>query len=79
MARLEAGNTSGLKSVGAGVHEMRIDFGPGYRVYLGIDSWELVILLRGSAKARQSAAVADAQDRWNDGPALEAPRRLGAC
>jgi putative addiction module killer protein len=66
LARLEAGNTSALKSVGAGVHELRIDFGPGYRIYLGIDGLEYVILLGGSAKARQSAAVADAQDRWND-------------
>jgi len=66
LARLEAGNTSALKSVGAGVHEARIDFGPGYRVYLGIDGSELVILLGGSAKARQSAAIADAKNRWND-------------
>jgi putative addiction module killer protein len=66
LARLEAGNKSALKSVGAGVHEIRIDFGPGYRVYLGIDGSELVILLGGSAKARQTAAIADAQDRWND-------------
>lgn len=66
LARLEAGNTSALKSVGGGVHEVRIDFGPGYRVYLGIDGADLTILLGGSAKARQSAAIADAQERWND-------------
>lgn len=66
LARLEAGNKSALKSVGGGVHEVRIDFGPGYRVYLGIDGAEMVILLGGSAKARQSAAIADAQDRWTD-------------
>jgi len=66
LARLEAGNTSALKTVGGGVHEVRIDFGPGYRVYLGFDGAELVILLGGSAKARQSAAIADAQDRWSD-------------
>lgn len=66
LARLEGGNTSALKSVGGGVHEVRIDFGPGYRVYLGIDGTELVILLGGSAKARQSEAIADAQERWND-------------
>ncbi len=66
LARLEAGNMSALKSVGGGVHEVRIDFGPGYRVYLGFDGAELVILLGGSAKARQGVAIADAQDRWND-------------
>ena len=66
LARLEAGNTSALKSVGGGVHEVRIDFGPGYRVYLGLDGAELVILLGGSAKARQGAAIADARQRWTD-------------
>jgi putative addiction module killer protein len=63
---LEAGNTSALKAVGGGVHEVRIDFGPGYRVYLGWDGTELVILLGGSGKARQSGAIADAQQRWTD-------------
>ena len=66
LARLEAGNTSALKSVGSGVHEVRIDFGPGYRVYIGVDGADLVILLGGSTKARQSAAIADAQERWTD-------------
>jgi putative addiction module killer protein len=66
LARLESGNTSALKSVGGGVHEVRIDWGPGYRVYVGMDGTELVILLGGSAKARQSAAIADAQERWAD-------------
>lgn len=66
LARLEAGNISALKSVGGGVHEIRIDFGPGYRVYLGWDGPALVILLGGSTKARQNLAIADAQDRWLD-------------
>ena len=72
MARLEAGNTSALKSVGGGVHEVRIDFGPGYRVYsgfrvyFGFDGTALVILLGGSAKARQKVAIADARERWTD-------------
>jgi putative addiction module killer protein len=66
LARLEAGNASALKSIGGGVHEVRIDFGPGYRVYLGFDGAELVILLGGSAKARQSLAIADALGRWTD-------------
>ncbi len=66
LARLEAGNTSALKSVGGGVHEVRIDFGPGYRVNLGTIGGALVILLGGSAKARQSSAIANAQERWTD-------------
>lgn len=66
LARVGAGNTSALKAVGKGVHEVRIDFGPGYRVYLGQDGPELVILLGGSAKARQQRAIAAAQGRWAD-------------
>jgi putative addiction module killer protein len=64
IARLEGGNLSALKSVGAGAHELRIYFGPGYRVYVGMDGAELVILLGGSAKARQAEAIAQAQQRW---------------
>jgi putative addiction module killer protein len=63
LTRLSVGNTS---SVGKGVHEVRIDFGPGFRVYVGMDSAARVILLGGSAKARQSTAIADAQACWAD-------------
>lgn len=66
LAPLEAGNTSAFKSVGRGVHEVRIDFGPGYRVYVGQDGPELVILLGGGAKARQQSAIADAEDRVSE-------------
>lgn len=66
LARLEAGNVSALKAVGQGVHELKIDSGPGYRVYLGRDGDTLVILLGGSTKARQHDAIADAQGRWKD-------------
>ncbi len=66
LARLGNGNTSSLKSVGRGVHEMRIQSGPGYRVYIGMDGAELVILLGGSTKTRQSDAIAEAQARWAD-------------
>lgn len=48
------------------MHEVKIDFGPGYRVYVGRDGDELVILLGGSAKARQSQAIQVAQDLWKD-------------
>lgn len=66
LTRLGAGNTSSLKPVGQGVAEVRLDLGPGYRVYVGQDGDVLVILLGGSTKARQSAAIADAQARWAD-------------
>jgi putative addiction module killer protein len=47
LVRLEQGNFSNVKSVGAGVLEYRIDFGPGYRVYFGRDGDTIVVLLTG--------------------------------
>jgi putative addiction module killer protein len=66
LARIEAGNLSNVKSVGAGVLEFRIDFGPGYRIYFGRDGSELVILLAGGTKSRQQQDIADGQTRWLD-------------
>jgi putative addiction module killer protein len=54
--RLELGNTSSVKWIGA-IGEFRIDWGPGYRVYLGRDGAELIILLAGGTKKRQQADI----------------------
>ena len=64
--RMEAGNFSGIKGVGGGVYERKLDFGPGYRIYFGKEGETLVILLGGSSKARQSEAIARAQYCWLD-------------
>jgi putative addiction module killer protein len=64
LARIETGNLSNVKGVGGGVLEYRIDWGPGYRVYLGRDGATLVILLAGGTKRRQQRDVAAAQERW---------------
>ena len=66
LARLEQGNTSSLKGVGEGVLESRIDWGPGYRVYLGRDGDTLVILLTGGTKKRQQRDIETAQAMWAD-------------
>jgi putative addiction module killer protein len=66
LARLEAGNTSNVKSVGAGVLELKIDFGPGYRVYFGKDGVEIVILLGGGTKKRQDRDIQTAHVRWQN-------------
>jgi len=60
------GNTSHAKSVGAGVFELKVNFGPGYRVYFGKDGHEIVILLGGGTKKRQQRDIEAAQDRWQD-------------
>ena len=66
LTRIELGNLSNVKGVGAGVQEFRIDFGPGYRVYFGKDGDRLVILLAGGTKSRQQKDIATAQERWAD-------------
>jgi putative addiction module killer protein len=63
---LGRGNFSNVKSVGSGVHECRIAFGPGYRVYFGKDGERLVILLGGGTKKRQQTDIKDAIARWQD-------------
>jgi putative addiction module killer protein len=64
LARIEQGNFSNIKPVGQGVLEYRIDFGPGYRVYLGRDGDILVILLKGGTKKRQQRDIRTAVDLW---------------
>lgn len=66
LARLAQGNLSGLKSVGGGVLERRIDWGPGYRVYLGMDGKRLAVLLGGGTKCRQQQDIVAARRRWAD-------------
>lgn len=66
LTRIELGNLSNVKGVGAGIQEFRIDFGPGYRVYFGRDGERLVILLAGGTKSRQQRDIATAQKRWAD-------------
>jgi putative addiction module killer protein len=66
LARIEIGNLANVKSVGGGVLEYRIDWGPGYRVYFGRDGASLVILLAGGTKRRQHRDVPAAQERWAD-------------
>jgi len=62
--RMEQGNFSVAKAVGAGVSELRMDFGPGYRVYFGRDGERLVILLGGGTKKRQQADIDMAHLLW---------------
>lgn len=64
--RLQQGNFSNVKGVGAGVFEYRIDFGPGYRIYFGKDGPDIVILLGGGTKKRQSQDIQVAKISWQD-------------
>lgn len=66
LARIETGNTSQLKSLGGGVSESRINWGPGIRIYLAWDGTKLVILLGGGTKRRQSKDIEAAKLAWSE-------------
>jgi len=66
LARIEQGNLSNVKSVGEGVLEYRVDFGPGYRIYFGRDGDAIVILLTGGTKKRQERDIEAAHVHWRD-------------
>jgi putative addiction module killer protein len=60
IARLQSGNFSNSRSIGGRGVENRIDFGPGYRIYYGIDGGK-IILLCGGDKSTQDADIETAQ------------------
>ncbi len=64
--RMEMGNLSNAKSVGGGVVEYRIDFGPGYRIYFGREGDALIILLGGGTKVRQQRDIKAAVALWRE-------------
>jgi putative addiction module killer protein len=66
IGRLGDGNSSNVKPISEGAAELRIDRGPGYRVYFGWDGQVLVILLGGGTKRRQQNDIEAALRRWRD-------------
>ncbi|MEY4524108.1 MAG: hypothetical protein RIR27_1184 [Pseudomonadota bacterium] len=66
IARLEVGNFGDCKGLRDGVQEIRIDYGPGYRVYLSRQGKVIVLLLCGSDKSEQDRAIEKAIDYLKD-------------
>jgi putative addiction module killer protein len=64
--RLSLGSLGDYRSVGEGVCELRIDFGPGYRVYFGQIGTAIVLLLCGGDKSTQDQDIRKAQEYWTD-------------
>ena len=59
--RISLGNLGDVKPVGEGISELRIDYGPGYRVYFTRKGRQLIILLAGGDKTTQSADIKKAK------------------
>lgn len=66
IARIRLGNFGDVRSVGDGVQELRIHFGPGYRVYFGRVGDAVIILLCGGDKGSQDRDIERAQEYWRD-------------
>jgi putative addiction module killer protein len=64
LTQVEGGNLGDFKSVGNGVLEMRIDYGPGYRLYFAKDGEAIVILLIGGNKSSQDYDIIKAKNIW---------------
>ena len=64
--RVGAGNPGNTRSLRSGVSELKIDMGPGYRVYYAHHGRIIVVLLCGGDKSNQKADIAQAVDYWED-------------
>ena len=64
--RIRLGNLGDWKAVGGGVLELRMDFGPGYRLYIGQEGKEVIVLLIGGDKQSQTKDIRKAQEYWED-------------
>jgi putative addiction module killer protein len=64
--RASLGNFGDCHGVGDGVQELRIDYGPGYRVYFGQEGATIVLLLCGGDKSTQTKDIEIAKGYWNE-------------
>lgn len=64
--RLAEGNAGDVRPVGKGVSELRIDTGPGYRVYYAVRGEEFILLLAGGDKSTQTRDIEKAHALWEE-------------
>ncbi len=64
--RVALGNLGDYRTVGDGVCELRIDYGPGYRIYFGQIGTTIVLLLCGGDKSTQTQDIGKAKEYWAD-------------
>jgi len=66
LERVRLGNFGDCKGIGEGIHELRIAYGPGYRVYFGQDGGKIVVLLCGGDKSSQKRDIVKAKLLWTE-------------
>jgi putative addiction module killer protein len=64
--RLSLGNFGDCKSIGGSIHELRLDYGPGYRIYFAQYGDQIILLLWGGTKRTQQQDIQLAQEYWGD-------------
>ena len=64
--RVRLGNLGKNRSVGEGVYELKVNYGPGYRVYYGLDENTVVLLLLGGDKSSQKKDINQSKAYWED-------------
>ncbi len=64
--RIRLGNFGDCRNVGSGVYELRISWGPGFRVYYGLEGCHIVLLLCGGDKGSQKRDIAKAYRLWKE-------------
>lgn len=73
LRRVELGNLGDYRSLGAGVYELKIDYGPGYRIYFGQIGLTVVLLLCGGDKSSQDQDISQAKKYWRDYERTQSP------
>ena len=66
LERVELGNLGNSRSLGGGVFELKIHYGPGYRLYFGCDGPKIVVLLCGGDKSSQKRDITKAKVLWEE-------------
>ena len=64
--RIRTGNFDNHRSIGQGIWELKLNYGPGYRVYYGNENQNIVFLLIGGDKGSQDRDIKKAQKYWRD-------------
>jgi putative addiction module killer protein len=64
--RVRLGNLGKNRAVGEGVRELKVDYGPGYRIYFAQEGTNIILLLLGGDKSSQEEDIETAKEYWND-------------